>query len=352
MPSSLLDLIQERNRVETTPFVSILDSNNSLLNQVDALQNACELAKREIINLRDELQDAQQFSSKPPNASQRPASVAALQAALKNETKLREKVEFLENELASQVKLVSEESHESSRQSIEVSKLQKLISESNATIIRLEYENKKLTQGFDHMSEELGESVANSRLSEQQFEGLKNTIRTLQEENNLLRKEKIAIEARFISEKTKLINEMNGLNDVIESFRKHSDFQKSSYSNGIQGQSTLFDHNPVHVEKKMSPEKPKTFGTDIPSSAKIVVAAHSNEGTGLVFDRAGKKRLATAGGDSVKVWDVASCSVVRTFRGSLGHSIAACDISGNTVIGAGSDRTCRVWNLRTDRMVR
>jgi WD40 repeat protein len=62
--------------------------------------------------------------------------------------------------------------------------------------------------------------------------------------------------------------------------------------------------------------------------------------------------VATASSDStVKVWDASSGMLRSTLRGGSGHTIISCDISGGLVVGGGSDKTCRVWNLRTERMV-
>jgi hypothetical protein len=320
------------------------------LRQVDALQNACELARREIIVLRDELRDTQ-LSSLSANSGVAVQGSVALQSALKNETRLREKIEFLENEVAQQVKIVTQESIEASRQTAEVRKLQKLIAETNTKISQLEDENRRLIQGSERLSEEIRESKSNSRLADQQFHGLKNTIRSLQEENDILQRDNKDLEARLLSEKGKLINEMNGLNNIIEGYRRYSDIQKSSYSSVGPGQSSFIHLNSSTVEKLTHPST-VNISTNLPKSAKKVVATHTNEGNYLICDRTGKKRLAVAGDDSVKIWDVRSSSLVRTFKCSLGHSIARCDLSAYTVIGAGSDKTCRVWNLKTDRMVR
>ena len=70
------------------------------------------------------------------------------------------------------------------------------------------------------------------------------------------------------------------------------------------------------------------------------------------YDQTSGNMLATCGNDSlVKVWDVATGDQQSVLRGSPGHVITSCDIGDSLVIGAGTDKTCRVWNLRTERMV-
>ena len=71
------------------------------------------------------------------------------------------------------------------------------------------------------------------------------------------------------------------------------------------------------------------------------------------YDGSGTDLVATGGVDStVKVWDTSSGALRATLRGGSSNAIISCDISHGVVVGAGSDKTCRVWNLRTQRMVR
>ena len=71
------------------------------------------------------------------------------------------------------------------------------------------------------------------------------------------------------------------------------------------------------------------------------------------YDACGTDLVATGSSDStVKVFEGSSGMLKATFRGGSGNSILCCDISNGIIVGAGTDKTCRVWNLRTDRMVR
>jgi WD40 repeat protein len=70
------------------------------------------------------------------------------------------------------------------------------------------------------------------------------------------------------------------------------------------------------------------------------------------YDASGKDIVATGSVDStVKVWDSSNGSLLATLRGGSSNAIISCDISNGVVVGAGSDKTCRVWNMRTQRMV-
>ena len=73
----------------------------------------------------------------------------------------------------------------------------------------------------------------------------------------------------------------------------------------------------------------------------------------LRYDDSGTDLVATGSADStVKVWDTATGTVRAKFQGGSSNAILSCDISNGVVVGGGSDKTCRVWNLRTQRMVR
>ena len=63
--------------------------------------------------------------------------------------------------------------------------------------------------------------------------------------------------------------------------------------------------------------------------------------------------IVTAGEDStIKIWQTGSGQKIKSFKGSNGHVILGTDIHKDLAVAASSDKTCRVWNIRTDRMVR
>lgn len=63
--------------------------------------------------------------------------------------------------------------------------------------------------------------------------------------------------------------------------------------------------------------------------------------------------MATGSADStVKVWDTATGALLATLRGGSSNAILSCDICNGVIVGGGSDKTCRVWNLKTQRMVK
>ena len=94
----------------------------------------------------------------------------------------------------------------------------------------------------------------------------------------------------------------------------------------------------------------------LPSGPKFSLAAHSPEGICVRYDSgsggSGSDLVVTSGSDAtVKVFDTTNGILKSTFRGSAGHPFLGCDIVGQLVAGGGTDKTCRVWTLKTDRMV-
>mmetsp|Transcript_69040 Transcript_69040/g.102589 ORF Transcript_69040/g.102589 Transcript_69040/m.102589 type:complete len:159 (-) Transcript_69040:1160-1636(-) len=94
-------------------------------------------------------------------------------------------------------------------------------------------------------------------------------------------------------------------------------------------------------------------GVFLPTTPKHVIQAHPIEATSVRYDGTGLDLIATGSSDStVKVWDTNNGQVKATLRGGSGHPMLGVDLSGGLVVGCGADKTCRVWNIRTQRMVR
>jgi hypothetical protein len=194
---------------------------------------------------------------------------------------------------------------------------------------------------------------------------------------------------RLITDKEKMVNELNQLNEVIgrlerenqelramerqnQEERKKAAAAKSSAWFGVFGggagagessSSSLPPASPIWEEDDdnnkatPTPHSPSKEHSQpfvvCPSTAYKTIPAHTNEGTCLRFDRHDSTIFATASiGGSVKTWNAttgASCSV---FYCMPGQAILSCDVSRSIVAGAGTDKTCRVWDTTTNRMVR
>ena len=201
----IFQLIQDRNAWETDPFISIYETNASLLNLTDALEVRCIVAEREVANLRQQLQEAALVKGGTKNT----VNNIALTAAMKNETRLRDKLETLQEEFSTKLKAESVVQAEALRTATRLQAVQNLNTSYEKVMITMkeEIEQGKLT--LKRMEEKMKDCEATSKLVEQQYDGLKTTIRTLQEENDDVKKENRTLEGRMLAEKGKLVDEMN-----------------------------------------------------------------------------------------------------------------------------------------------
>lgn len=359
--SVIYQRLLQRNATETAPFVSILESNTVLLDQVDTLQNACELAKREIAILRGQLLELLASSNNVTGTTStstgtlRLGSNNATSAALKNETRLRERIESLEEELNHKLSLLEDQKHNTEKWFNEATRLDQQHTEQQRTIANLTGEIERYSVAIDRLNYEIRESLSNMHLAEQQYDGLRDSIRILQHDNESLRNEKMKLESRLVTEKSNALTEINGLNDIIRTLRGNNLVASSAKVHGSDVDVLVKNVNRTNSHQQPLNEKLTTnnqSGNAISFSPRIVIAAHTAEGTCLSMDYSGRNVVVTGSIDStVKVWDTASGSLRATFRGSHGSKITDCDTCANTVVGAGSDKTCRVWNMSTSRMV-
>lgn len=63
--------------------------------------------------------------------------------------------------------------------------------------------------------------------------------------------------------------------------------------------------------------------------------------------------IATASEDStVKLWNTGNGKMFKSFRGGSSNIVLCLDMCGSLVAACGTDKMCRIWNGRTDRLVR
>jgi autophagy-related protein 16 len=350
----------ERNTRETTPFLAIHEANATLLNQVDGLQGKCEGLERETSELQQRLKDA---AIKSPGGK---ASEAAANAALKSETRLRDKLEKLQEELNAKLKVHADDQTAALKTTKELSDMKDLNTAQEMTISNLREENRRAEKAIEHLENQLADAMSRTQLAEQQYTGLKDTIRVLTQENDVYRKENRELETRLVGEKGTMVDEMNVLTEMVDSLKREVDMLRS-YKVQEEKRRTWFGKAAVPLdgkeEKKEKVEKVEkgmsdarqwgSFGVIPPSAPKYTIAAHAMDGTCVKYDESGSDLVATSSSDStVKVWDTNTGAVRATLRGTSGHTFIGCDISGSLVVAGGSDKTTRVWNLRTERMVR
>lgn len=401
--------LRERNRRETLPLLPIYTSYTALLQLSDDLQRRLQEADQEILLLRLNNEEPQsenwnagksgQGGTGTPSSSTVSSAAAAaasqqsktLTVALRNETRLRDKLEHLEEAYDAKMKSETSIRAEATALTAKLREMEGLVVSQKATIQELSAKVERLLQKSTKLAEQSEESELNRSLAEQQNEGLKQTIRTLQEDNQALKRENELFGDRLITDKEKMVNELNQLNEVIgrlekknqelramerqnQEERKKVAAAKSSAWFGVFGgggggessSSSLPPASPTREDDNNSDNNNKATPTPqspskeqsqpfvvCPSTAHKTIPAHTNEGTCLRFDRHDSTIFATASiGGSVKTWNAttgASCSV---FYCMPGQAILSCDVSRSIVAGAGTDKTCRVWDTMTNRMVR
>lgn len=83
--------VEERNAIETAPFLSVHAANAALQSLVDTLQERCEGLEKEVMEQQHQLDEISEGTNGRSNKR--------LSAALKTEARLRDKIEKLQEEL-------------------------------------------------------------------------------------------------------------------------------------------------------------------------------------------------------------------------------------------------------------
>lgn len=272
---SLLRMIEERNERETTPFQSIHSDYSTLLNQIDALQSKCEGLERELA--------AQELVSRE-SIDLGNGKTSSSSAALKNETKLREKLEKMQEKL----NVLAEEQTEALKTSKELNEVKDKCTGLESRISELQKEKEKQQRIIDHQSTELTDAKSRTKLAEQQYTGLKETIRILQKENELIKKDNRQLEKRLITEKEKMSKELLSLMDSADKLKKQNEMLK-----GLEEQedkrSSWFGLSSLKKERKVTKESQDddstshrqwgTMGVLVPTEPKHKIKAHPKEAT-------------------------------------------------------------------------
>lgn len=333
-------LLLERNARETVPFVAVHEANARLLNQLDGLQLKCEALERENVTL---------------SSSSSGGSANNDTAALRNETRLREKLERLQEELNVKLKVHQTDTAQALETANSLANLKDAHAALESQTKAHEKELVKKDKAIQHLEQQIQDQKGITKLAEQQYNGLKETIRSLQKENDILKDENNNMIERLVSEKGKASDELNTLNEMVDTLKKEVDMLRTlklqdDKRKGWFGSKPKEDTTTLDADNTES-RKFGATGSIVPSTVKHTVDAHRGDSTCVRYDPEGNL-VATCGSDSfVKVWDTASGAARATLRGT--SVITACDISdGGLVAGGGSDKMCRIWNVKTERMVR
>ena len=347
----IYSLIQQRNATETLPFLPIHSTNSHLQNLVDTLQIRCESLERQYLEQQQLVVEQAQLIQQHDSSSEK-------QLSSKTETRLKEKVAKLQGELNEKLQNEVQSAVDAVETSKELTTLKEQCITHESTISNMQMELDRCNEIIKHLTTELEESKSRTRLAENQFDGLKEAIRALQDENE----EKTKLNDRLINEAVKVkeqyMDQFNSMNETVEKLQKETDMLKSLNKNskswfGLpRGAQDATKDNGEQEETKSSRQW-GTVGAVLPSQPQYKVQAHKNDATCVRYDGTNLNLVATASSDStVRVWDTSNGQLQATFSGGGSHPMLGCDISGGIVCGCGADRTCRVWKYDSRRMVR
>lgn len=348
----IYSLIQQRNATETLPFLPIHATNSHLQNLTDTLQIRCESLERQYLEQQQLVVDQAQLIQQHNSSGDK-------QLSSKAETRLKEKIAKLQDELNEKLQNEVQSTANAVEVSKELSTLKEQCTNHESTISSMQMELDRCNEVIKHMSTELEESKSRTRLAENQFDGLKDAIRALQDENE----EKTKLNERLINEAVKVkeqyMDQFNNMNETVEKLQKETDMLKSLNKNskswfglprGVQHTDSTKDN--AEKEGSKSGRQWGTVGAVLPSQPQYKVQAHKNDATCVRYDGTNLNLVATASSDStVRVWDTSNGQLQATFSGGGSQPMLGCDISGGIVCGCGADRTCRVWKYNTRRMV-
>ena len=228
------------------------------------------------------------------------------------------------------------------------------IHETTISSLREELSQSKIL--IRNLTQELDEAKNRARLAEMQFDGLKATIETLQVQNDEFRKSNHSLIGRLVTEKEKSVEQMNEMTELVDRLKKEVDMLKSlleqeekrKFWKGGIGHEIAKNNDDLKGHRRFG-----ATGVIVPSTPKVIVRAHPSQGTCVRYDSSGSDLVATCSEDStVKLWDSGNGTLKGTFKGGgTGNTILGLDIAGGIIAGGGTDKMCRVWNTRTERMV-
>jgi autophagy-related protein 16 len=346
----LYNLIQERNRRETLPFLSIHSSNAYLRNHVDTLQARCESLERQYLEQQQTVAEQQQAIELSSNS-----------APTKIEARLREQIAKLQEDLRERIQNAVKSTAEVIETSNELSKSKEQNAAQDATISNLRMELTRCNEIIAHLQSELENSKSLARLAGKQIDGLKDAIRSLQEENEEITKLNKRLLEETVSDKEKMADQLNNMNTTIESQRKEVTMLRSyaklgkGLFRGLLGDKNLPASN-ADNSKDADTNPKRQWGENacsvLPSQPLYTIKAHRDDASCVRYDGTNLNRVATASSDAtVKVFDTTTGQLEATFSAGGRQPLIGVDIGGGIVCGCGADKTCRVWHQQTKRMI-
>jgi len=220
-------------------------------------------------------------------------------------------------------------------------------------------ENRDLEEAkINKLKEQLQDAEKEKKLAEIQYDGLKDTITRLQEENESLNKNYGELEMRVLHDKENFVELMNKMNIENEELKKKIEMlmqlnkqEKKRFMWSAKAKEGG-DAGDVNLKGEGNVRAFGGSGIVLPSSVSQRIVAHQRQTTSVRYDPSGGDCVATSSEDStVKVWNTGNGKMLKSFRSGSGNVVLGLDISGNLIAACGSDRMCRIWNIRTERLI-
>jgi regulator of replication initiation timing len=166
------------------------------------------------------------------------------------------------------------------------------------TVTDLRKANKKLDETVNRLKEEIKDAKSHTKLAEKQYAGLKDTIRGLQEENDVIKSENTKLVDRLVSEKEKSMDQVREMSETVEKLVKEIEMLKSLKKLEEKQKKGLWftkagsseDGNGTDDKQENKQDNARQWGTlgvIIPTEAKHVIQAHSSEVTSVRYDMYG-----------------------------------------------------------------
>eukprot|EP00586_Coscinodiscus_wailesii_P013176 CAMPEP_0172503408 /NCGR_PEP_ID=MMETSP1066-20121228/168925_1 /TAXON_ID=671091 /ORGANISM="Coscinodiscus wailesii, Strain CCMP2513" /LENGTH=224 /DNA_ID=CAMNT_0013279127 /DNA_START=82 /DNA_END=753 /DNA_ORIENTATION=+ len=200
-------LINDRNALETEPFVAIHESNGALQTLVDRLQSRCEALERQI--LEQEL-----VSEHDVGGGRKSLSLP------RNEARLRDKLEKLQEQLNEKLQSDVNSSTRELKTANDLARTKAELADAQSNMSLLKEENDTSKSIIKKLTSELDAANARADAAEKQYDGLRRNVQELQTENDELKNSNEQLIGRFVSEKEKMVDQFNKMNEMVERLQK------------------------------------------------------------------------------------------------------------------------------------
>ena len=353
------NLIQERNSYETIPFLPIYASNLSLSNLADTLQSRCEsLEKQYYLEQQRLLLGAHQIGEHNEVVENRNKNESSTTTG---NIRLRDEVAQLHSDLKEKIKKeLNSAAVVEARKELDLVKEEKSAQETIISNLKMELE--RSSEITTHLQSELENAKSLTRLSEKQFDGLKDAIRQLQEENEEKTKLNERLVENAVVEKEKMAEQFNSMNEMVEKLQKEIQMLRSYNKKSDKGwfrnnkliKPTLAAATDNSSNKNAEPQARKwgAFGAVLPTKPLYTIKAHRDDASCVAYDGTNLNLVATTSSDAtVRVWDTSNGQLQATFSGGGSLPMTGVDMGGGLVTCCGADKTCRVWQYKTKRLI-